>query len=126
MINIDDLLGVPYKNHGRNKDGYDCYGLVLEVEKRFGHILPDIDDMKCSEALRNFDKLHSETIKLLNVCEITEPLQESDVILFKGTSNTLNHIGVYLGDNNFIHCNKYGVHIEKLDKWNIGKVYTWQ
>ena len=32
LLDIDDLLGVPYKVHGRGPDSYDCYGLVIEVE----------------------------------------------------------------------------------------------
>ena len=41
MIKYDDLLGVPFKTHGRDKSGMDCYGLVLECLRREGKSLPD-------------------------------------------------------------------------------------
>ena len=44
MIRYDDLIGVPFKNHGRDvKTGLDCYGLVMEVYRRFGIRLPEFD-----------------------------------------------------------------------------------
>lgn len=40
-MRYDDLLNVPYKAHGRGKDGYDCYGLVVEMCRRAGTPLRD-------------------------------------------------------------------------------------
>lgn len=126
MINIDDLLGVRYRHNGRNaKTGFDCYGLAIEVEKRFGHILPDLDLFKADGR----DFMVCKNIALNELCEkvqeVNEPEQEGDVILFNNNS-VLNHIGVYLGNGKFIHCNKYGVHIERTTQcYHIGKVYRW-
>ena len=48
MINLRDLLGIPFTNRGRTLDGLDCYGLVMEVYKKFDITLPeynaDFDD----------------------------------------------------------------------------------
>ena len=39
----EDLLGVRFKVHGRNKkEGFDCYGLAIEVLRRNGIILKDV------------------------------------------------------------------------------------
>lgn len=37
----EDLLPVPYKEFGRDKNGMDCFGLVLEMVKRDGNKLND-------------------------------------------------------------------------------------
>ena len=42
MIDYSDLIGVPFKNQGRDKNiGLDCYGLVMEVYKKLGIQLPE-------------------------------------------------------------------------------------
>ena len=126
MIDIDDLLGVRYRHNGRSaKTGFDCYGLAIEVEKRFGHTLPDLDSFKADG--RDFIICKDTALNELSgkVRETDTPEQEGDVILFNNNS-VLNHIGVYLGNGKFIHCNKYGVHIERTAQcYNIGKVYRW-
>ncbi len=42
MIPVKDLVGIPYRHHGRDSAGMDCYGLVIEVLKRIGKNLPDV------------------------------------------------------------------------------------
>ena len=43
-MNFNDLIGVPFKNRGRDiQDGFDCYGLVKEVYRRYGHEIPEYD-----------------------------------------------------------------------------------
>ena len=41
----DDLLNVPYKPHGRGRDGMDCYGLAVEMCRRAGTPLRDLYDI---------------------------------------------------------------------------------
>ena len=54
MIDVSDLIGVPFVNHGRDiHDGLDCYGLVMEVFRRYGKHIPEYnadwdDDKKIS------------------------------------------------------------------------------
>ena len=41
-MKYDDLLNVPFKKFGRDKSGYDCYGLVMECCRRAGTPLKDL------------------------------------------------------------------------------------
>ena len=42
MTNVSDLIGIPFVSSGRDpKTGLDCWGLVLEVGRRFGKNWPD-------------------------------------------------------------------------------------
>ena len=127
MINIDDLVGVRYRTNGRSiQGGFDCYGLAIEVEKRFGHNLPDLDEIKMKD--RDINSCEELCVKQTKVIQIDYPKTEGDVLFMKDGAGVMNHIGVYLGDGRFIHCNKYGVHIEKVAFYKnmIGRVYTWQ
>lgn len=43
-MKYDDLLNAPFKKFGRNKNGFDCYGLVVECCSRAGTPLKDLYD----------------------------------------------------------------------------------
>lgn len=69
-MRYDDLLNVPYKHGGRDKDGFDCYGLVIECCRRNGTPLRDF--FKDIESL-NADEVDGYVRKGLNVREIGAP-----------------------------------------------------
>lgn len=126
QIDVADLLGLRYKEHGRDKSGLDCFGLVIEVSKRFGHDLPDFPYKKGDWKVFSEKKEDIKKRGLLK--EVKKAEQGGDLILFKVNSSFENHIGVFLGEENlFIHCDKFGVHIQNLMdyKANIGSVYRW-
>ena len=125
MINIDDLIGKPYITNGRGEKGYDCYGLAIEVEKRFGHTWENIED--CKKQNYDFAACLNQWKNKVKIKAIDSPSKEGDVLLIKDDKGIVSHIGIYLGDNMFIHCNYFGVHIEKLSKIKnqIGQIYTW-
>ena len=41
-MKYDDLLNIPFKKFGRDKTGFDCYGVVMECCKRAGTPLRDL------------------------------------------------------------------------------------
>jgi cell wall-associated NlpC family hydrolase len=126
MINIDDLLGVPYKTNGRSKySGFDCYGLAIEVSKRFGHEIPDIE--KAREKDYDFDECQKLVLKKIKVKEIETPQTEGDIVLITQLNGAFTHIGIYLGNDLIIHCDRRGVRVEKqyMLKGMIGRVYKW-
>lgn len=94
-MELRDLIGVPYKLHGRDLNGLDCYGLTqLAVKILTGITMPDIDTFE------------TKYIKL-------EKAEKNAIIVFdKGA-----HCGVYLGYGEFIHCDKNGVNIAQLNNW---------
>lgn len=42
-ISFSDLIGKPYREGGRGPDYFDCWGLCMEVARRAGQKLPDLD-----------------------------------------------------------------------------------
>lgn len=105
---FQDLIGVPYKSHGRSKnDGFDCYGLVIECAKRAGKHLNDAFDDKSAERL--------------NVERIESP--ELYCIVSAWTLGRVNHIGMYIGHQQVIHCSVSGVCVQKLGDFNVEGFY---
>lgn len=107
MIYIDDLLGIPYKVNGTDKKGFDCKGLVIEIEKRIGKKIKKLDSS-------------------LNLIKTEEP-KEGDIILFYDSKGRVFHCGVYLDKGQYIQCNYLGVNISNLkDCKNYWEVFSWQ
>lgn len=93
---ISDLIGIPFVEFGRDpKKGLDCYGLAIEVEKRYGKNLKDV-------ALEKFSREKLEkTLPEINVRK-TDVIQEGSILEFYGLADNRLHIGVAIGGDLFI------------------------
>ena len=111
MINIADLIGVPFVEFGRDiKNGLDCYGLAIEVERRLGKNLKDV-------ALEKFDREKVErTAPTLNVKKLRlDEISEGVILEFYGLQDKRLHIAVALDKNIFIHATEnQGVRISSF------------
>lgn len=109
----EDLIGIPFKEHGRDKKGFDCYGIAIEIYKRNGKILHDVfyETITEESISKNAFLSNEVTEKHLN------NISEDDIILINVNGNP-NHIGVYIGEGLFIHSTKnFGVIIEPLKRY---------
>ena len=115
MINVSDLIGIPYKENGRSLSGLDCYGLAIIVEKRFGKTLQDV-------VYDNHDvELSQKWAPLLNARR-TDFIKEGSVIEIH-VGGTL-HIGVALDSHTMIHATtNQGVRISKIAAYKVSAVY---
>lgn len=111
MIDIADLIGVPFVEFGRDiKNGLDCYGLAIEVEKRLGKTLKDV-------ALEKFDREKVErTAPNLNVKKLQlDEISEGVILEFYGLQDKRLHIAVALDKKTFIHATEnQGVRISSF------------
>lgn len=115
-MNFTDLIGVPYKDNGRSKEeGFDCYGLAIEVEKRLGY---DLEDVVYSD---HRIELLEESTPTLNVVE-TDRIEEG--VLLTMTFFEELHIGVALNDKTFIHATRnQGVRISPIKCYKVEKIF---
>ena len=97
MCDYRDLLGVRYTPHGRSReDGFDCYGLCIEVLRRNGITLPDL----YYESMKDSEKICSG-LKGLRATKIDRP--EENCIVEITNCGEPSHMAVYIGDGLMIH-----------------------
>lgn len=97
------LLGIRYKRGGNTpENGLDCSGLVRYVFKQaWGANLPRTTE-ELSRVGEQVDR---------------QDLQPGDLVFYNTLRRTFSHVGIYLGDNKFIHAPSTGgeVRIESMD-----------
>ena len=113
-IELNDLIGIPYKDHGRDASGYDCYGLAIEVSRRYGYKLNDViyEDHSLT--------LSAENVPTLNVYPIDTP-REAAVLEMEYENNL--HIGVCINKREFIHMTRNGCRVSPIGLFKIRGIY---
>lgn len=125
LPDISDLIGLPFELHGRfgKTKGIDCYGLVLEVEKRLGRNLPDVYYPNEYEWQFGLGILQRQ-MTMLN--PQTDKLQLGDIGIWQMEDGAC-HAAVALGRNEMIHsaCGKVRVTDIKWFKNKGMEFYRW-
>lgn len=116
MSNFSDLIGVPYCPNGRSKkNGFDCYGLVIEAVRRDGKELRDVVYDSRDESLSD------ENAPLLNIKQ-TDNIKAGCIIEMR--HNGKLHIGYALDSKVMLHCTEnQGVRVSAINKKLVHKIY---
>lgn len=109
-----DLIGVRFKIHGRGREeGFDCYGLAVEVLRREGTELPDVlyDSLYDSSATGNRIKASDRFVR------IERP--ERNCLVEISCNGEAGHVAVFIGGGRIIHAlKKAGVVVEPLARYS--------
>lgn len=94
------FLGAPYRLGGFSMKGLDCSGLVKKIYQTFNIDLPRTA----------FEQSH------VGLRVARGKLLEGDLLFFN-TRRTLGHVGIYIGNDQFVHASsrKRGVRIDNLN-----------
>lgn len=106
-VYAQSLVGTPYKYGGNSPDkGFDCSGFVGDVFRHTAGI-----------------NMPRSTIEISRVGHAikTDNLRSGDLVFFNTLKQKFSHVGIYLGDDRFIHAPSKGgkVRIENMgdDYW---------
>ena len=94
-----NFLGTPYVWGGTTTSGFDCSGFTKYVYQQFGYTI----NRTAAQQLGNGYSVSS--------------LEPGDLVFFNNTYSTsaaASHVGIYIGDNQFIHAASGGVKITSL------------
>ena len=84
------LLGTPYRSGGNNPEtGLDCSGFVNHVFKQAASLQLPRDSASISRMGQPLEK---------------PELQSGDLVFFNTLNRAFSHVGIYIGDNRFIHA----------------------
>ncbi|WP_316839692.1 C40 family peptidase [Pedobacter gandavensis] len=86
---INDWTGVRYRLGGMDKRGIDCSGFAFLLQKNiYGNELP---------------RRSSDQASVIRTKSVGQ-LKEGDLIFFSFGGRSVDHVGVYLNDNFFVHA----------------------
>jgi murein DD-endopeptidase / murein LD-carboxypeptidase len=99
---VYDWLGTPYRFGGSGKKGIDCSGFTGKIyESVYNHPLA-----RDSRSMFQFAEPVAKS-----------QLKEGDLVFFKIYRGRISHVGVYLGNNKFVHASTTrGVIISDLNE----------
>ena len=86
---VDEWLGVRYRSGGNTKSGIDCSGFTCAVYANY-----------CAVQLPRTSR---EQFQFCEPVELHE-LRPGDFLFFKTRGRSVSHVGLYLGNNKFIHA----------------------
>jgi len=98
---VKTFLGVPYRLGGSTLKGLDCSAFVKKIFGIFNVQLP----RTAREQLHIGKKVGREE------------LEEGDIVFFKTRRANGSHVGIYIGNNEFVHASYRGkeVRVDRLD-----------
>ena len=101
VVNAMGFLGVPYRRGGNSVEtGFDCSGFVRAMyQQTVGLLLPRSADQQAA-ATQTIEK---------------SELKPGDLVFFNTMRRAFSHVGIYIGDNKFIHSPKPGAEVRVED-----------
>jgi len=85
-------LGSPYVYGGSEEEGFDCSGFVFLIYSKYVPDMPrrSIDQFRFGEIVNR------------------DELEPADLVFFKTFEAPVSHVGIYIGDDSFIHAASEG------------------
>lgn len=89
------MVGVPYRWGGTTPAGFDCSGLIYYSYRQLG-VTPPRTTWDQYQSARPVNRA---------------ALRVGDLLFFRLDRHRISHVGVYLGQNRFVHAPATGKHV---------------
>jgi cell wall-associated NlpC family hydrolase len=100
----ESLIGSPYRYGGASPKGFDCSGLVYYTHRQLDITVPRTTKQQAK---------HRPAKNLASA-------KPGDILFFRIYGNRVSHVGIYAGNNQFIHAPKSGKYVSYA---NINEPY---
>jgi cell wall-associated NlpC family hydrolase len=103
VVSAMNFIGVRYRRGGTSaEDGFDCSGFTRHVfEMSLGLVLPRrADEQAAMPGLVRVER---------------NELKPGDLVFFNTMRRTFSHVGIYIGDNRFVHAPSQGKDVRTDD-----------
>jgi cell wall-associated NlpC family hydrolase len=97
-------IGAPYRYGGSGPEAFDCSGLVAYAHRQAGITVP---------------RTAAEQFSKATPVERRE-LRPGDLVFFRLSGRDVGHVGIYAGDDRFVHAPQSGGHVRLAsleDEW---------
>ena len=94
------VMGTPYVWGGEDGNGYDCSGLIQYAYGEHGLLLPRVSRDQARSGM--------------SVERLLAALRPGDILGFAAEGPGVSHVGLYVGEGQFIHSGSSGVRLSSL------------
>ena len=103
VVSAMNFIGVRYRRGGTSAEtGFDCSGFTRHMfEMSLGLVLPRRADEQA--AMPGLVKVQRDELK------------PGDLVFFNTMRRTFSHVGIYIGDNRFVHAPRHGKDVRTDD-----------
>ncbi|AOY76836.1 SH3 domain-containing protein [Clostridium formicaceticum] len=116
----EKYIGTPYRYATAGPNSFDCSGFVFYILNTYYKDYLNERGIDLPRSSRDQANVGASVNK--------SQLQTGDLVFFNnGTTSTINHVGIYIGNNQFIHASSgrsMGVIISSLDEANYKRRYA--
>ena len=104
------FLGTNYVWGGTSPSGFDCSGLVKYTYSQFGYSITRVAD----------SQYRNDGVRVGRA-----DLQPGDILCFSSNGSYVNHVGIYIGNDEFVHASSSstGVIVSRLDSTYYTRVF---
>lgn len=92
LLAAESRIGAPYRYGGAGPEAFDCSGLVAYAYRQVGITVP-------RTAAEQFSAAHPVSRR---------DLRPGDLVFFRLSGRTVGHVGIYAGDDRFVHAPQSG------------------